>query len=84
MEGFLSGVLLVVGAAGNYVLGGGVAFVDADDAEAEHGVGKDIADERERAGLAWEGHQEGGWNVDESDDADMGDFDVLTEGDGNS
>ena len=56
-----------------------MAFVDADDAEAEHGVCQDVADEREGARLAWERHQEGGWSVDESDDADMGDFDVRSE-----
>ena len=58
MEGFFGGVALVVGAAGDDALAGGVTILEADDAEAEHGVGKAGTDEGEGAGLALVGRQE--------------------------
>ena len=41
------GVALVVGAAGDDMLAGDVTVLQADDAEAEHGVGKAGTDEGE-------------------------------------
>ena len=58
MEGFFGGVALVVGATGDDVLWGGVTILEADDAKAEHGVGKAGTDEGEGAGLALVGRQE--------------------------
>ena len=58
MEGFFGGVALVVGTAGDDVLWGGVTVFEADDAKAEHGVGKAGTDEGESAGLALVGRQE--------------------------
>lgn len=58
MEGFFGGVALVVGASGDDALAGGVTVFEADDAEAEHGVGKAETDEGKGAGLALVGRQE--------------------------
>ena len=58
MEGFFGGVALVVGASGDDVLTGGMTVFEADDAEAEHGVGKEGTYEGEGAGLALVGRSE--------------------------
>ena len=58
MEGFFGGVALVVCAAGDDALAGGVTVFEADNAEAEHWVGKAGTDEGEGAGLALVGRQE--------------------------
>ena len=58
MEGFFGGVALVVGAAGDDALAGGVTILEADKAKAEHWVGKTRTDEGESAGLALVGRQE--------------------------
>lgn len=49
-EGLFGGIAFVVGATSDDALVRGVAVDDADEAEAKHGVGEDVAYKGESAG----------------------------------
>ena len=62
MEGLLGGEALVVGAAGDDALSGGVAGLKAHDAESEQRVGEARCDEGEGALGILVGREDGRWD----------------------